>query len=173
MVNPNEDANAIPVKYRNPVIHDRGPSAYPRDYQVTDAALKAYGIPRELFGTTEVRNADGSSFRVKDYQYLLEDGSVGMTFLPVNDDGAAAGPDGEMVYGSVLVDQLLRSKMGLKAEDPIYALMYFIHPELNKVPFWTSPRRTRSNSASPIWAPTWVVAEPAIRLRSITTADGE
>ncbi|MCP5130487.1 MAG: hypothetical protein H6985_12985 [Pseudomonadales bacterium] len=125
-------AEPIPAKYRNPVIHDRGPSSYPGEYQVTDAALKTYGTSRELFGTTEVMNADGSSFRVKDCQYVLDCGSVGMTFLPVNDTGAAAGPDGEMVYSSVLVDQLLRDRMGLKPEDPIYALMYYIHPELNK-----------------------------------------
>ena len=127
-----EDTSTIPAKYRNAVIHDRNASSYPGDYQVTDAALKTYGIARELFGTTEVINMDGSKFRVKDYQYVLDDGSVGMTFLPVNDDGAAAGPEGDMVYSSVLVDQFLRKKMGLGVEDPIYAIMYYIHPELNK-----------------------------------------
>ncbi len=132
MATPQAVVNVIPPKYRNSVIHDRGPAAYPGAYQVTDAALSAYGITRELFGSTEVVNADGSTFRVKDYQYVLDDGSVGMTFLPVNDNGAAAGPDGNMVYGSVLVDEFLRQHMGLSADDPVYALIYFIHPELNK-----------------------------------------
>lgn len=124
--------DSIPAKYRNPVIHDRSPSNYPGDFQITDKALKAYGISRELFGTTEVLNPDGSSFRVKDCQYVLEDGSVGMTFIPVNDAGAVEGADGHTIYGSVLVDQLLRDKMGLKHDDQIYALLYYIHPELNK-----------------------------------------
>ena len=130
MPDPSDDFAGIPAEFRNPVIHDRGPSSYPGDYQVTDAALKNYGIARELFGTTEVL-LPGGGFRVKDYQYLLEDGSVGMTFLPVNDEGAAAGPDGNVVYSSVLVDELLRTKMGLKASDPLFVFMYFIHPELN------------------------------------------
>lgn len=126
------DEQAIPPQYRNPIIHDRGPSAYPGPYQVTNNALKAYGVARELFGTTEVLDADGSSFRVKDYQYALPDGSVGMTFLPVCDTGAATAPDGGMVYSSVLVDEFLRAAMKLQPEDQVFAFMYFIHPELNR-----------------------------------------
>ena len=129
----NNSKNTIPAKYRNPVIHDRGPSNYPGDYQVTEEALKNYNnISRDRFGTTEVVNADGSSFVVKDYQYVLEDGSVGMTFLPVSDTGAVQGPDGETVFGSVLVDEFLRKKMNLKPTDKIYAPIYYIHPEENK-----------------------------------------
>ena len=121
----------IPPQYRNPIIHDRGPSNYPGKFQVTDAALQKYGIAREFFGTTQVVNADGSKFRVKDYQYRLKDGSVGMTFLPICDTGYTTCPDGTPVYSSVLVDALLRTEMQLGPSDPIFAMMYYIHPELN------------------------------------------
>ena len=124
--------NTIPAKYRHPIIHDRSPSNYPGDYQVTDEALKNYNITRDRFGTTEVINADGSSFVVKDYQYVLEDGSIGMTFLPVSDNGFEEGPDGEKIFGSALVDECLRKKMNLKPADPIYAPIYYIHPEENR-----------------------------------------
>ena len=55
-----------------------------------------------------------------------------MTFLPVNDHGEVMGPDGETRYGSQLIDELLREKMALKPDDPIYAPIYYIHPEQNK-----------------------------------------
>lgn len=126
-----DSSQSIPPSYRNPVIHDRGPSSYPGAYRITDAALKTYGITREFFGTTQVTNAGGSKFRVKDYQYLLGDGTVGMTFLPISDTGVSTCPDGTVVYGSTLVDALLRTEMNLGAQDPIYALAYYIHPELN------------------------------------------
>ncbi len=121
----------IPPQYRNPIIHDRGPSRYPGNFRVTDAALGRYKIARERFGTTQVINADQSTFRVKDSQYLLADGSVGMTFLPVCDTGDGTCPDGTLVHGSVLVDSLLRQEMGLGPNDQIFAFMYYWHPELN------------------------------------------
>ena len=124
-------AAVIPPQYRNPIIHDRGPSSYPGNFQITDAALAKYKIARDLFGTTQIINADGSTFRVKDAQYILASGSVGMTFLPVCDTGDGICPDGTVVHGSVLVDALLRQEMNLGPQDPIFALMYYFHPELN------------------------------------------
>jgi hypothetical protein len=127
----NSFAAAIPPSYRNPIIHDQGPSSYPGNFRITDDALARYKIARSLFGTTQIINADGSTFRVKDAQYLLSDGSVGMAFLPVCDTGQASCADGTLVQGSVLVDALLRSEMKLGPKDPIFALMYYFHPELN------------------------------------------
>ena len=124
--------STIPAKYRNPVIHDRAPSQFVGDYQVTREALGNYNVARDLFGTTTVLNPDGTSFVAKDYQYVLDDGSVGMTFLPVNDTGAVDAADGRKVFGSVLVDEFLRNKMGLQPTDAIYAPIYYIHPEQNK-----------------------------------------
>ncbi len=117
---------------RNPVLHNRKPSVYEGPYQVTDEALKNYGVSREKFGTTDIELPDGSSFNVKDYQYELEDGSVGMYFLPVSDYGSVRAADGGQVWASQLVDAYIREKENLKPTDPIYNLIYFFHPELNK-----------------------------------------
>lgn len=124
------DDQGVLLKYRNPVMHDRNPPNYFGKYQITDQALKNYGKTRETFGSTTIIMGENSSFNVKDYMYVLENGkSVGMTFIPINDTGAVTGSDGKKVFGSVLVDELLREKMYLKPDDPIYAIIYYIHPE--------------------------------------------
>lgn len=117
---------------RNPVLHNRQPSVYAGPYQVTDQALENYGVSREKFGSTDIELPDGNSFNVKDYQYVLEDGSVGMYLLPVSDYGAVRAVGGKPVWASQLVDAYIREKQGLKPADPIYNLIYFFHPELNK-----------------------------------------
>jgi len=115
----------------NKVMHSAGPSAYAGDYQVTEKALKDYQVTREKFGTTDVVLPDGSIFNVKDYQYVLENGEVGMHFIPINEYGLVNGPDGKEYWASQLADVFIRSKMGIGSEDPLYAFMYFIHPEQN------------------------------------------
>ncbi len=116
---------------RNKVLHSRGPSVYQGDYQITDAALAKYQITREKFGTTDVILGAGKSFNVKDYQYVLDSGEVGMYILPVNDFGTFKTADGTEAYASQLVDTYVREKMKLKPTDPLYAYIYYIHPELN------------------------------------------
>ncbi len=113
-------------------IHSSFPSVYAGDYQVTDAALKNYGVARDKFGSTDILLPDGSSFNVKDYQYRLDSGEIGMYFIPVNEYGTLAGPDGKQAWASELVDTFLRKKMNLAASDPLYAFEYYIHPELNR-----------------------------------------
>jgi hypothetical protein len=122
-------------KYRNPILHHQGKSAYPGKYQVTNEALGHYNIARDMFGTTTIKNPDGTTFVIKDMQYRLADGSIGMNILPVNDHGAVVGPNGEKLFGSVLVDEMLRREMGLSPSDAIYAPIYYIHPELNSGEF--------------------------------------
>ena len=117
---------------RNPIIHFKGSSTFLGDYQITDIALSKYDVSRAKFGSTEVLNSDGSSFNVKDYQYDLGNGKVGMRFIPVNDYGQIKGGDGSSVWASQLVDDYLRQQMDLKAGDPLYAFIYFFHPELNQ-----------------------------------------
>lgn len=117
---------------RNPVMHNRQASVYAGDYQVTDAALANYGVTREKFGSTDIVLPDGSSFNVKDYQYILDTGEVGMYFIPVNDYGLINAADGSTAYASELVDQYIRMKMKIKETDPLYTFIYFFHPELNK-----------------------------------------
>ncbi len=116
---------------RSPVIHNRQASVYAGPYQVTEQALSYYNVSREKFGTTDILLPDGSSFNVKDYQYLLEDGSVGMLLLPINEYGVFTSAEGKEVWASQVVDSLLRDRMKIKPEDPLYALIHFIHPELN------------------------------------------
>ena len=74
------------IPYRNPIFHDAGKSTYAGDFELTDQALKNYKIARDKFGSTEVILPNGASFVVKDYQYRLADGSVGMHFVPVSNN---------------------------------------------------------------------------------------
>lgn len=116
---------------RNPVIHNRKPSVYQGDYQITDEALKKYKVDRDKFGSTTVILGMDKSFNVKDYQYLLENGKVGMYFIPISDYGTFVTAQGNKAHASELVDAYIRKKAGLKPHDPIYAFMCYIHPELN------------------------------------------
>jgi len=116
----------------NQVMHNSNPSVYAGDYQVTEAALKNYVITRDKFGTTDIELPDGTTFNVKDYQYVLENGNVGMYLMPINEYGTFTAADGKEVWASQLVDTFLREKMKISPTDPLYAFVYYIHPELNK-----------------------------------------
>jgi hypothetical protein len=122
------------IPYRNEIIHDTNASQYPSPYELTDKSLSKgyYDVPRDRFGTTEVIRTDGTSFVVKDYQYKLPDGNVGMYFIPVNDFGSITTADNNTVDGHELIDAFLIDQMGLKAEDRIYAFVNYFHPEQNK-----------------------------------------
>ena len=123
--------------YRNPVYHFRGPSTFPGPYIITDAALKNYGVSRELFGSTTIIVSDAVQFNVKDYQYPIAtdaDGNVtevGMHILPVSNNSFVPDASGNPVPGSQMVDNLIRQEMGIGVSDMIYALISYMHPELN------------------------------------------
>jgi hypothetical protein len=108
---------------RNKVLHNREPSVYQGDYQITDEALKKYKIARDKFGSTEIILSADKSFNVKDYQYVLDNGKVGMNLIPINDYGNFETADGGKAHASELVDAYIRKKMNLKPTDPIYAYM--------------------------------------------------
>ncbi|RYY14487.1 MAG: hypothetical protein EOO04_30135, partial [Chitinophagaceae bacterium] len=112
-------------------IHSNVPSVYSGNYRVTDKALENYGVAREKFGSTDVLMPDGSSFNVKDYQYRLDNGNLGMYLIPVNEYGTITGTDGKEYWASQLVDTYIRDALKLSATDPLYAFVYYIHPELN------------------------------------------
>ncbi len=116
----------------NPILHSPKPSVYPSDYQVTEVALNNYGTTYEKFGSTDILLPNGTQFNVKDYQYLLENGEVGMYLLPINEYGVLNAANGNQAWASQVVDTYVRQKMNLSETDPIYSLIYFIHPELNK-----------------------------------------
>ena len=120
------------IPYRNPVVHDTNPSSYTGDYELTDLALKNYKITRDRFGSTEVILPNNTSFIVKDYQYLLPNGSVGMHFVPVSNNTSIMGPDGISRSGDYFIDQFLRQQMNLQADEPIFAFVNYFHPEQNK-----------------------------------------
>ncbi len=128
---------AIPPAYRNPVYHFRGPSTFGSPYCITDAALKNYGVTRDLFGSTNIIIDQNTVFNVKDYQYAVAKDAngnvtaVGMYFLPVSDNSFVIDPNGVPVAGSQMVDDLIRSKSGLGPNDDIFALISYMHPELN------------------------------------------
>jgi len=119
------------IPYRNSIIHDENPSEFDGDYQITDAALKNYNISREAFGSTKVLLSGDAFFTVKDYQYQLDNGRVGMKFLPVSDYESVLSPDKKMVRNYTVLDNYLRSYMRLRVEDQIYALISYFHPEQN------------------------------------------
>jgi hypothetical protein len=68
---------------------------------------------------------------VKDYQYLMNDGSVGMTFIPVSDFESVIAPDNRSVKNYSVLDDYLRKCMGLGPNDQIYALISYAHLERN------------------------------------------
>ncbi len=120
------------IPYRNPVVHDTGQSDYPGPYELTDLALKNYKIARDKFGSTEILLPNGTSFTVKDYQYKLPDGNIGMHFIPISDAGSVLNPNKEYVPGASLIDEFLRETMQLKPEEQIFAFLNYFHPEQNK-----------------------------------------
>ncbi|RTZ66375.1 MAG: hypothetical protein DSZ29_02940 [Aquificaceae bacterium] len=83
------------------------------------------------FGSTNVTLANGQIINVKDMMYDLGDGKVGMHIIPVNDNANVLDNTGEPLAGYQLMDDFLREKMRLNSDDPIYALVAYIHPELH------------------------------------------
>lgn len=130
--------NTVPSEYRNAVYHFRGASTYNSPYALTDQALKNYGVSRELFGSTTVQVSGSVQFNVKDYQYVIakdENGNpteVGMYFIPVSDNSSVTDNNGNIVSCGQLIDDLIRTKSGLGPNDDIYALISYMHPEINQ-----------------------------------------
>lgn len=110
------------------ILHFKGPTTMEGAKLKPEALTGAYkGISAEKFGTTDVQlpQADGSmkAVNVRDMQYDLGNGKVGMHLIPVKDHDPAANKQ---------MDDFLRAKMGLKPDEPIYALISYIHPEENR-----------------------------------------
>ncbi|MHB8876967.1 MAG: hypothetical protein ACYC8T_24995 [Myxococcaceae bacterium] len=106
-------------------IHFTGPATFEGATLKAEALAGAYrGVDPKKFGTTEVKlpQPDGSTktVQVRDMHYDLGDGKVGMRLIPVQDHDAAANKQ---------MDDYLRKSMDLKAGEPIWALISYIHPE--------------------------------------------
>jgi hypothetical protein len=101
---------------QNPVMFHRGPSTYPGPFRVTAAALRdIYGTDAANFGATRVL-APAGPFTVKDAQYAVGTGQVGIRPVRVADGSA---PE------SAFLDDLLRRDGGLRPEEPVYALVAY------------------------------------------------
>jgi hypothetical protein len=106
------------------LVHKKGPSTF-TGAKLSDTALASLnGIKAGEYGTTTVQlpQADGTtkSFTVRDLQYEVGGGKMGAHFVTVQ-DGAPA--------GSKAIDTLIRKESGLKADEPIFALIAYVHPE--------------------------------------------
>ncbi len=99
--------------------------------QVSDWALRTRfrGVNRSEFGSVTVLDPDGSSRLVADLVYPLEDERRGLRLLPASDEARVVFPDGTEGPGWQQVDEFLRNRSGLGPEDPLYALLSYIHPE--------------------------------------------
>ena len=106
-------------------IHFQGPATFQGATLKADALTGAYrGVDPKKFGTTDVKlpQMDGSTktVSVRDMHYDLGDGKVGMNLIAVKDNDPAANKE---------MDDFLRKKMGLTPDEPVYALISYIHPE--------------------------------------------
>jgi hypothetical protein len=117
-------SNRVQIPLSAP-IHKKGPATFEGAKLKADVLAGAYaGIKAEDFGTTKVKlpgmGGPGKEFTVRDLQYDLGGGKVGMRFVPVKDNDAAS---------SKAMDDLLRKESKLGPNDPIFTLVAYIHPE--------------------------------------------
>lgn len=106
---------------KNAPIHAKGPATF-EGAKISAAALSGSfgGVSAENFGSTTVKLPGGKEIVVRDMQYDLGGGKVGMRLVPVKDDDAGA---------SKAMDELLRKEMKLGPNDPIFSLVAYVHPE--------------------------------------------
>lgn len=106
---------------KNAPIHAKGPATF-EGAKISAAALAGSfgGVSAENFGSTTVKLPGGKEIVVRDMQYDLGGGKVGMRLVPVKDDDAGA---------SKAMDDLLRKEMKLGPNDPIFSLVAYVHPE--------------------------------------------
>ena len=92
------------------------------------------------FGTVRVRLPDETSYSVPDFHYPVDGGS-GMVLIPVCEDGNGTTSEGSSPNGgdTSLLDEHLRRAMGLSVEEPIYAILSYIHPDENDYPVAVLP----------------------------------
>lgn len=118
-------APAAPFAANTNILHFKGPTTMEGAKLKPEVLAGAFkGISAEKFGTTDVLmpQADGSMkpINVRDMQYDLGNGKVGMHLIAVKDGDPA---------GNKQMDDHLRAKMGLGPNDPIFTLISYLHPE--------------------------------------------
>lgn len=130
-----EEAAPAPAPTANKALRPtslafKGEASFEGGWKIKSGDLEdAYnGIPAQQFGTTNVKVPTGD-VNVRDMHYELGDGKVGMRFVPVSDMDPIKMPDGSEVDKAAPMDNFLREEMGLSADDPIFALIAYVHPE--------------------------------------------
>lgn len=100
------------------------------------------GVSVNRFGTMTPLGFDGNPLKmpydsegrikvIRDQHYPLNASQTGIRPIPVVDgDGTSKTVDGSEVRGSEVMDKYLREEMGLKPDDPIFALIAYMHPEM-------------------------------------------
>ncbi|MBL6989063.1 MAG: hypothetical protein ISR65_04770 [Bacteriovoracaceae bacterium] len=123
-------------------------TTYAGNYVPAEQALSSSfsGVSLEKFGTFTLTGlspeigAAGESILVRESQYVLQNGKVGVRVLPVVDSSPEDYPlqgntaSGEAVSGSELVDQALEADYGFSqsaSEKPIFGIIAYYHPELH------------------------------------------
>jgi hypothetical protein len=87
------------------------------------------GVPADRFGTLTIHVPNRGEYQVAEFHYPLNDRRIGMRLVPVSDEDRISMPDGSSARGCDLLDAYLRREMDLSEEDPIFALLSYIHPE--------------------------------------------
>lgn len=110
---------------KNAPIHRKGEATFEGATLRPEVLERAYdGVAAKDFGTTRVTlpglGGPGKEFTVRDMQYDLGNGKVGMRLVPVSDNDPAA---------NKAMDDLIRKESGLGPDDPIFTYVAYIHPE--------------------------------------------
>jgi hypothetical protein len=92
-------------------------------------ALKFGGVRAEDFGTVTIHVSRWSSYRIPDFHYDIGRDHLGMRLIPVSDADDVVLSDGTSVGGADVLDALLRQELALGDDEPIFAIMSYIHPE--------------------------------------------
>jgi hypothetical protein len=106
-------------------MHKKGTATFEGAKLRPDVLARAYGnIKAEDFGATRVllpgMGGPNRAFTVRDLQYDLGGGKVGMRFVPVSDSDPAS---------NKAMDDIVRKESKLGPDEPIFALIAYIHPE--------------------------------------------
>lgn len=117
---PDGMVNKVQIPIRAP-MHQKGTATFEGAKFKDEVLLNDFNrINMADFGATKVQLPTGKEYVVRDMQYALGNGKVGMKFVPVGNDDPAANKQ---------MDDLLRKEMKLKPNEPIFALIAYIHPE--------------------------------------------
>lgn len=121
---PDGMVNRVQIPVSAP-MHRKGVATFEGAKLKPEVLERAFGgIKAEDFGTTRVKlpgmGGPGKEFTVRDMQYDLGGGKLGMRMVPVKDNDPA---------GNKAMDDLIRKESKLGPNEPIFTLVAYLHPE--------------------------------------------